>query len=102
MIPELHPTARDVVEAVAILCIVLATLFKLWSLYRHTVKWNGLGRALRDEKWSYVVVWSWILLKGTFDFLDHSIILIAIAVFVVTAEIRVARYVPRVTIKHHH
>lgn len=98
--PELTPAARDVVEAIAVACIVLATLYKLLSLYRNTRRWNGLGRALRDEKWTYAAAWLWLILKDYWPPLNNALIFLALAAAVVIAEIRVTWYVPRVSIRH--
>lgn len=98
--PELTPAARDVVEAIAVACIVLTTLYKLASLYHHTKHWNGLGKALRDEKWAYATVFLWLILKNYVPLLDSSLVFLALAVWVITVEIRTARYIPRVTIWH--
>ena len=97
---ELHPTAREVVEIIAVACIVLVTLYKLASLYANTRRWNGLGRALRDEKWVYVVAWSWLIAKDYVPVLDRAAVFIAIAVLIIVVEVRVALYIPRVTIHH--
>lgn len=96
--PELNP--REIMEIVAVASIILATLYKLASLYHHTRRWNGLGKALRDEKWTYVAAWSWLILKEYIPVLDHTTVFVILAVAVVIAEIRVTLFVPRVWIRH--
>lgn len=98
--PDLHPAAREVVEIIAVASIVLVTLYKLASLYANTRKWNGLGRALRDEKWVYIAAWSWLILHEYIDALDRGAVVLVLAVAIVISEIRVALYIPRVTARH--
>ena len=93
-------TPREVLEIVAVASIIIATLYKLASLYHHTRRWNGLGKALRDEKWTYVAAWAWLLLKEYWAPLDRTGVFVVLAVAVVIAEIRVTLFVPRVWIRH--
>lgn len=95
---ELDP--REALEIIAVASIIIATLYKLASLYANTRRWNGLGRALRDEKWTYVAAWAWLILKDYWGPLDHAIVFVVLAMFVVIAEVRVTLFVPRVWIRH--
>lgn len=96
--PDLSSTVREALQIIALLCVLCVTLYKLASLYANTRRWNGLGKALRDEKWVYAGLWLWLLLRPYLAFLDHLSIFIALVFAVVWAEVRVSRYVPRVRI----
>lgn len=98
--PNLPDHIRDIVEAVGLIVLIVANLAKIASMERHTRRWNGLGRAMRIEKWAYVTLFAWLLLMPVFDVLDHGLVFLAVAVWIVYAEIRVMRMVPHVWVKH--
>lgn len=100
MIPDLSPMARDVIEIITVACIVAASLYKIASLQAHTRRWNGLGRALRGEKWAYAAAWSWLVLKSYVPVLDSGVVFLALAVWLIVTEARTIRYIPRVRILH--
>lgn len=98
--PNLPDHIRDAIEVLGLSILILANLAKIASMQRHTERWNGLGRALRFEKAAYVGLFLWIMLMDEIAVLDHGMVFLAIAVWIVVAEIRTIRYTPHVWIKH--
>lgn len=100
MIPNLADHIRNWVEFVGLLLLIAANGAKIISMERNTRRWNGLGKAMRVEKWTYVALFSWLLLMPHIPVLDHGLVLIGLVAAVVWAEVHVIRMVPIVRIRH--
>lgn len=98
--PTLHENVRDIVEIVGISLIVIVTVAKIVAMQMNTKRWNGLGRAIRLEKYAYLSLFLWLLLRKFWEGIDRSLIFLAIASFITFAEVRVLPMIPLVWIQH--
>ena len=98
--PDLPDHIREGIEAFGLVILILANLGKIISMQRNTKRWNGLGKALRAEKWAYVALFSWILLMDEIALFDHGLFFLAIAIWIVVTEVRVIVMTPHLVIRH--
>lgn len=82
------------------LMMIYGTARKLYVLYGNTEKWNGLGRAMRAEKWAYLIFWSWLWLTPYISILGNRVAIIAIGLVLFITEIRAERTLPKVSVTH--
>lgn len=87
-------------RTIVVLMMIYGTLRKLYVLHGNTRKWNGLGRAMRNEKWVYLLFWLWMFLTPFMDFYVTRIGFIVIGVALIITEFRVERTLPKVTVRN--
>lgn len=99
MIESLDAVAY-VLGRVTLAVLLLVTLYKLWVLHRNTRQWNGLGRAIRDEKWVYAALWLWMLVRPLWHGFGHPAWLLGLALALIVVTLRVALLLPHVGVYH--
>ena len=84
----------DGIRIVALATLIVANAVKLAAMERYTKRWNGLGRALRVEKATYLLLWVWVLARGIVPGLDHTAAFVVLALLIIAAEVRTTVHLP--------
>lgn len=81
---------------VTLVVLLGAIIWKIYVMERLTKKWDTLGRAMRMENLTYLVMWVWFLLVPTVPHLRHPIFLVLLELALIAVTITVVKSLPRV------